>query len=152
MKRFQLARRWWPLALCSAAFVGAELWLYLGVTRYAVEAWRAGGSPPGQWSWVSICGWHLLLAAAGVFVASGPLAELRTVFTAEGVRRPRLLGRPVFVRWAEAESVFVAPHAGRPQRVRIQAPGRAVELNALFYRDTSALLALIEERMRAFSA
>lgn len=152
MERYRLARKKWPLALVGLVCAGVEGALFVAVTRPALEAARAGRALEGEWSWLSIWGWHAAVALLGAALAWQPLAELLTVFTPEGVSRPRLFGRPTFVAWAEAESVFVAPGVERPHTVRVNAPGRSVELNALFYKDTAALLALIEGRMRAFSA
>lgn len=149
MERFRLARKWWPLALGCAACLSLELLLYALVTRGALEAARAGRPIEGEWSWVSIAGWHVSIALAGAAISWRPLKELRTVITAEGVSRPRLFGRPLFVGWADAESVFLAPSVERPHLVRINAPGRSVEINLLFYKEPDALLSLVEERMRA---
>ena len=152
MESFLLPRKKWPLALCCAACLALELALYLGVTRPALAATRAGASLEGEWSWVSIAGWHLAVALGCAALAWQPLAELRTRFTTEGVRRPRLFAPALFVGWGEAESVFVAPSAERPQHVKIKAPGGCVEINALFYKNPQRLLSLIEERMRAHTS
>lgn len=152
MERYRLARKKWPLVLVCAVCAGAELALYLGVTRAAIDATRAGRALEGAWGWGAILGWHVVIALAGALLAWQPLAELFTSYTAEGVRRPRLFRAAVVLRWAEAESVFVAPDAERPQSVKINAPGKSVEINALFYQDPAELLALIEGRMRAYVA
>lgn len=152
MERFRLARKKWPLALSCAVCVALEVLLYLLVTRHAVGAALAGREPEGEWGWVSIVGWHILIALAGLGLSWQPLAELRTTITSEGVARPRVFGPPTFVSWADAESVFVAPHVERPLHVRINAPGRSVEINLLYYREPEKLLSLIEERMRAYTS
>ena len=149
MERYRLERKKWPLALVCAATAGLELALYLGVTHGAVAALGSGRALEGEWGWGAILGWHAVIALAGLGLSWQPLAELRTSFTAEGVRRPRLLRAPLLLRWDEAESVFVAPGVERPQSVRINAPGKSLEINALFYRNPGELLALIEGRMRA---
>ena len=150
MKRFELARKKWPLLLICAAFVGLELLLYAAVTRHAVEAARAGRPLEGEWGWAGIAGWHAAIALFAAALSWQPLAELRTVFTSEGVSRPRPFKSPLFIAWAEAESVFVAPLANKPYLIKIRAPGRSLEINALYYKEPGNLLALIEERMRAF--
>jgi len=152
MESFRLPRKKWPLALCCAACLALELALYFGVTRPAWAAMRAGLSLEGGWSWVSIGGWHAAVLLGCAALAWQPLAELRTRFTAEGVRRPRLFAPARFVGWDEAESVFVAPSVERPQHVKIKAPSGSVEINALFYKNPQRLLSLIEERMRAHTA
>ena len=149
MERYRLARKKWPLVLVCAVSLGLELALYWGVTRHALAALRDGRALEGEWGWAGLVGWHVLIALAGVGLSWQPLSELRTVFTDEGVTRPRLFGPPLVVRWAEAESVFVAPHVERPYSVKINAPGKSVEINALFYKDAGDLLALIERRMGA---
>ncbi|HEX7175357.1 MAG TPA: hypothetical protein VF240_08875 [Pyrinomonadaceae bacterium] len=149
MESFQLPRKKWPLALCCAACLALELALYFGVTRPALSAMRAGLGLEGEWSWVSIAGWHAAVALGCAALAWQPLAELRTKFTNEGVRRPRLFAPALFVGWDEAESVFVAPSLESPQHVKIKAPRGSVVINALFYKNPQRLLSLIEERMRA---
>ena len=88
---------------------------------------------------MSIAGWHAALLVGCAALAWQPLAELRTRFTDEGVRRPRLFAPALFVGWDEAESVFVAPSVERPQHVKIKAPSGVVEINALFYKNPAAL-------------
>ena len=150
MERYRLARKKWPLVLVCAVCAGLELALYLGVTREAVASLRAGRSLEGAWGWGAIVGWHLVIALACAVLSWQPLTELLTSFTAEGVWRPRFLRAPLFLAWAEAESVFVAPDPARPQSVRINAPGKFLEINALLYQNPDELLALIEGRMRAY--
>lgn len=149
MKRFVLARKIWPLALCCAAFVVFELALYFTVTRNALEAFREGRAYEGAWGWTAIAGWHAAIALACAALAWQPLNELRTFFNEEGVGRSKLFGPTVFVSWAEAQSVFVAPLGERPYLVKIKGADRSLELNALFYKEPTKLLALIEERMKA---
>lgn len=149
MERLRLARKRWPLWFACTATAGAELLLYLLVTRHAVSAALAGRPLEGSWGWASILGWHTLIALAGLALVWPALAESLTRFDAEGIWRPRLFRAPVLLRWAEAESVFVSPPRGRPQLVKINAPRASVEINALHYREPDALLALIEERMGA---
>ena len=151
MDGIRLARKRWPLVAVVAACAGLELLLFLLVTRHAVAAALEGRAPEGEWGWVSIAGWHALIAAAGLALAWRPLVELRTAFTDDAIVRPRLAGPPVELRWADAESVYVAPLADRrrPYLVRVVAPGRSVEINALYYEKPEELLRLIEERMSA---
>jgi hypothetical protein len=151
MKRYDLARKKWPLLLCLAACAGLELLLYLTITRHAVEAARVGRPLEGEWGWVAILGWHIAIALAGAALGWQPFAELRTIFTAEGIKRPRLFKPPVFVAWAEAESVFIAPLMDRPYLVKINAPGRSIEINALYYKEPEKLLSLVEESMRGYA-
>jgi len=149
MERIRLGRKRWPLVLSLTACAALELLLYFAVTRHALAAALAGRPLEGDWGWAGIAGWHLLIALAGLALSWQPLVELRTVFTTDGIVRPRLLAPPVALRWAEAESVYVAPLSNRPYRVRLNAPGRTVEINALYYERPDELMRLIEERMRA---
>lgn len=151
MESIPLARKKWPLLVACCAAVGLELLLFLAVTRHAVAAWLGGIALEGDWGWVSISGWHALIAFAGLMLCRQPLAELRTVFTREGIIRPRLFGPPVHICWEEAESVHVAPLANRPYLVRVNAPGRSIEINALYYERPAELMELIEERMSAYT-
>ncbi|HEX5709257.1 MAG TPA: hypothetical protein VFX96_18280 [Pyrinomonadaceae bacterium] len=149
MESFRLARKPWPLAFACAFTLALELGLYFAFTRGAVAAFVEGRAPEGGWSWLSVAGWHALVGAAGLSLVWTALRERLTRFDAEGVRRPRFLRPPARLSWAEAESVFVSPPAGRPELVRINAPRTSVEINALHYEEPEALLALIEERMGA---
>lgn len=148
MESFTLARKLWPLAFSCALAAALQVSLYFVFTRDALAA-LAGGRAHAGWSWPSVAGWHAAVAAVGVWLVWTSLRERLTRFDAEGLSRPRFLRAPLRVGWAEAESVFVAPPDGRPRLVRINAPRASVEINALHYADSDALLALIEERMGA---
>ncbi len=152
MERIPLARKKWPLVVACAVFFGLELLLYLAVTRHAVAAFIDNRTLEGAWSWASIVGWHLLIALMGLALCLQPLAELRTVFTSEEIVRPRLFASSVRIRWEEAESIYVVPLINkRPYLLRINAPGRSIEINALYYKHPERLMEIIEDRMRDFT-
>jgi hypothetical protein len=150
MEGIRLERKRWPLVAVVAVCAGLELLIFFGVTSHALAAWLEGRALEGEWGWAAVAGWHLFIPLVGLWVAWLPLVDLRTAYTDEGIVRPRLAGPPVELRWAEVESVYVAALPDRRSHLlRINAPGRSIEINTLYYRRPEELLRLVEDRMRA---
>lgn len=149
MKTFYPPRIKWPLWLGCGVWLGLELALFAGITRHAVRAARVGAALPGGWSWVSIAGWHLFIAAVGAALLWEPFVQLRTRFDDEGVRRPRFFKSPIFIRWSEVETLLSFPVRHRPYVLRIDTPGRSIEINTLFYEQPDRVVSFIEERVKS---
>ena len=149
MKTFQPLRIKWPLWLGCALWLGLELALFACVTREALRATRAGGPVPGEWSWLSIAGWHLFIAAAGAALLWEPFVQLRTRFDDEGISRPRFLKSPVCIRWSEVETLLASHVRERPYVLKVNTHGQSIEINTLFYRQPDDVRSFIEERVKS---
>ena len=149
MKAFHPLRIKWPLWLGCALWLGLELSLFASVTRHAIRAARGGAALPGEWSWLSIVGWHLFIAGLGVLLMWEPFVQLRTRFDEEGIRRPRFLKPPVFIKWSEVEKLWASHVRQWPYMLKVDAHGQSIEINTLFYRQPDDLLSFVEERVKS---
>ena len=152
MKTFHPLRIKWPLWFGCALWLGLELALFACVTREALGAARAGGPVPGEWSWLSITGWHLFIACLGGALLWEPFVQLRTRFDDEGVSRPRLFKPPVCIRWAEVETLWASQVRQRPYVLQVKARAQSIEINTLFYRRPEQVFSFVEERVKSCMA
>lgn len=140
MREIEIARNWWTLlftglvALVITYGTGALTWA-------AVQAALAGQPPPIGFSWWSVIVGDLLLLGCAFAFCWIPLIALRTVFTAEGIRQPRLFA-PRYLRWADVQRV---EPGGRG--IRLALADHTVELNPYLYKNREQLFAELQRRI-----
>ncbi len=149
MKTFHPPRVKWPLWLGCAGCLGLELVLFAGITRHAMSAARASMPPPGAWSWASIAGWHLFIAALGALLLWEPFVQLRIRFDEEGISRPRFLRPSIYIKWAEVETLLAMQSRHQFSVLKINTHGESIEINTLFYRQPDHLISFVEERVKS---
>jgi hypothetical protein len=98
----------------------------LAVSVPAVQAWRVGGPIAGG---VSLT--YVLVADVVVIAAAGWLiwhlaAMTLTIVDEEGISAPRLLGRPVVIRWSEVTEI-----SGGDRLCEIRTKTKRVRLSSL---------------------
>ena len=129
--------------------LGLEVGLFCVVTRHAITAAQAGGPLPGQWSWLSITGWHLLIALICGLLVWEPFVQLGMRYDDEGVSRPRFLKSPVYIKWSNVETILELQLRHKPYVLQINSRDESIEINTLFYKQPERLVRFVEERMKS---
>ena len=140
--RIHLARNWWTAYLSFPLFIGGMLFVIWTKTWPAIKAAESGQALPDGSTWLQILTLDLICLLLALLWCIGVLAQLLTVFTDEGIWRPKLFGS-TFIRWPDVTSV----KGWNRQVLELESRGQKIKINKIYYKEIDKLTSLVQEHL-----
>ncbi len=142
MQQIFLRRYWWPGIVVTGFFGLIGLLMLWDVTSMAILAWQAGEPLPEDWTWPRVIIFDLVFGGLVFYICWLPWADLLTVFTDEGIKKPRLFRSPLFLRWGDVRRVADAGWV-----IKLEAADQCIRINSVVFKEPEKLIAEIEARV-----
>jgi hypothetical protein len=135
---------WWYIISAITLFIGFVFMMIYGITAPAIEASRLGQPLPTDWTWMSIVIWDLIFIAMGAILCWIVLVQACTVYTDEGISKPRPLGRTI-VKWKEVSHVAKHYKFGYLRAIEVISPSARVLINVFVYRSPEQIVSYLKQ-------